>query len=433
MRVLLISNLFPPEVVGGAEIMVAALADGLLELGCDVTVAALAAKGAWRIERPDGLTVEFLAAHPLGNDLLAPSRVRWRRGAWYLLGEANLMARHRLGRLMDRLKPDVVHSSNVTGFGPQAMAAAAVRRLPLVHTTQDYGLICVRGTMFRRGRPCTGQCTDCRVATTLRRVGSQAAHTVVGLSQAVLERHLENGYFQSSQEQPIVRTWHLQGRPQHPPLPAEAKGQESAPPVTFGYIGRLHTTKGVDRLIQAMRRIAADAPMVGRVPAGPRARLLIGGTGSPDLEAELKRQAAGLPVEFLGWVQAESFYPMIDALVVPSLWHEPLGMVAREAHWWGRPVLAARRGGLAEIVNDGRDGLLFDPDDVEEFAGALGRFVQEPTLRRQLSEGARAVAPTDGRAGLAERYREIYRRAIERQRTERPAAAPEPLSEATGP
>ena len=386
MRVLLISNLFPPEVVGGAEIMVAALADGLLELGCDVTVAALAAKGAWRIERPDGLTVEFLAAHPLGNDLLAPSRVRWRRGAWYLLGEANLMARHRLGRLMDRLKPDVVHSSNVTGFGPQAMAAAAVRGLTLVHTTQDYGLICVRGTMFRRGRPCTGQCTDCRVATTLRRVGSQAAHTVVGLSQAVLERHLENGYFQSSQEQPIVRTWHLQGRPQHPPL-----------------------------------------------PAGRRARLLIGGTGSPDLEAELKRQAAGLPVEFLGWVQAESFYPMIDALVVPSLWHEPLGMVAREAHWWGRPVLAARRGGLAEIVNDGRDGLLFDPDDVEEFAWALGRFVQEPALRRQLSEGARAVAPTDGRAGLAERYREIYRRAIERQRTERPAAAPERLSEATGP
>lgn len=430
MRVLLISNLFPPEVVGGAEIMVGALADGLLELGCDVTVAALAAKGAWRVERPDGLTVEFLAAHPLGNDLLAPSRVRWRRGAWYLLGEANLMARQRLGRLMDRLKPDVVHTSNITGFGPQAMAAAAVRRLPLVHTTQDYGLICARGTMFRRGRPCTGQCVDCRAATTLRRVGSQAVHTVVGLSQAVLERHLENGYFQSSQEQPIVRTWHLHGSPQHPPLPAEATDREPAPPVTFGYIGRLHTTKGVDRLIEAMRRMTAVTP-ADRFAR--RARLLIGGTGSPALEADLKRQAAGLPVEFLGWVQAEAFYPMIDALVVPSVWHEPLGMVAREAHWWGRPVLAARRGGLAEIVNHGGDGLLFDPDDMEEFAAALGRFVQESTLRRQLSEGARAIAPTDGRTRLAERYREIYRRAIERQRTERPAAAPEPLSEATGP
>ncbi|WP_119169282.1 glycosyltransferase family 4 protein [Algihabitans albus] len=421
MRVLLISNLFPPEVLGGAEIMVEALAEGLLELDCEVTVAALAADGAWRLERPSGLSAEFVSGHPLGNDLLTTRRVRWRRAAWYLLGEVNLLARRRLGELMDKLQPDVVHTSNLTGFGPQAMAAAAARGLPLVHTIQDYGLVCLRGTMFRGGRPCSGQCGDCRVGTTLRRAGSQTAHSVVGLSQHVLEQHLENGYFQNSEEQAIVRTWHLEGVPQHLPLPSEGAPRQRPDPVTFGYIGRLHPTKGIDRLIEAMRRLDADS-----------ARLVIGGTGNADLEADLKQQAAGLPVEFLGWVDAKSFYPMIDALVVPSIWHEPLGMVAREAHWWGRPVLAARRGGLAEIVRHGTDGLLFDPDDPAEFACALGDFARNADLRRVLVQGARTAAPADGRGGLAERYREIYRRAIE-SRTLRPATAQEPLSEVTGP
>ena len=421
MRVLLISNLFPPEVLGGAEIMVEALAEELLELDCDVTVAALAADGAWRLERPNGLSVEFVSGHPLGNDLLSEKRVRWRRAAWYLLGEVNLQARQRLGRLMDEFRPDVVHTSNLTGFGPQAMAAAAARGLPLVHTVQDYGLVCLRGTMFRQGRPCAGQCGDCRVGTTLRRVGSQTVHSVVGLSQAVLDRHMEHGYFQASEEQQIVRTWHLNGEPEHPPLPSESGTDERPVPVTFGYIGRLHQTKGIDRLIEAMRRLD-----------GSPARLLIGGTGNADLEAELKRQADGLPIEFLGWVDAKSFFPKIDALVVPSIWHEPLGMVVREAHWWGRPALAARRGGLSEIVRHGTDGLLFDPDDAEDFAKALGDFAGDGELRRRLTSGARTTAPADGRARLAERYLDIYRRAIESSRP-RLATPPEPLSEATGP
>ena len=74
--------------------------------------------------------------------------------------------------------------------------------------------------------------------------------------------------------------------------------------------------------------------------------------------------------------------------VVPSLMHEAFGLVALEAMAAGRPVIASRIGGLPDIVTDDKDGLLFEPGDVEALHAALARVLADSALRSRLGEAA---------------------------------------------
>jgi glycosyltransferase involved in cell wall biosynthesis len=79
-------------------------------------------------------------------------------------------------------------------------------------------------------------------------------------------------------------------------------------------------------------------------------------------------------------------------VAVPSRWNEPFGLVALDAAWRERPVVAARRGGLVDVVDDGRTGLLVEPERREELAGALVRLLTDLALARRMGRAARRRA-----------------------------------------
>lgn len=94
-----------------------------------------------------------------------------------------------------------------------------------------------------------------------------------------------------------------------------------------------------------------------------------------------------------GWVDhtdMPSLYAETDICVVPSVWDEPWGLVALEAMASARPVCASRAGGLAEIVVDGKTGLLFDRGDGASLAHALDRLLDDAALRRSMGGDGRA-------------------------------------------
>jgi glycosyltransferase involved in cell wall biosynthesis len=124
--------------------------------------------------------------------------------------------------------------------------------------------------------------------------------------------------------------------------------------------------------------------------------------GDGPLAGELERRGPGLIVrppvpasEVPGWLRA------VDAVAVPSR-REPLGLAAVEALACGTPVVASATGGLLEVVRDGENGLLVQPDDAEALAGALKRLL-DPRLRARLAAaGPGSVAGHDAdRAGEA--------------------------------
>jgi glycosyltransferase involved in cell wall biosynthesis len=127
-----------------------------------------------------------------------------------------------------------------------------------------------------------------------------------------------------------------------------------------GFLGRLHPTKGIRVLLDAIIRISR-----------PDLVLRIAGTGTEPYETELRGAARGHPVEFLGHTPAADFLREIDVLVVPSLWHEPMGRVVIEAAMHGVPVVAAQRGGISELFAEGRTGWSFDPDEPVQLEARL--------------------------------------------------------------
>jgi len=111
-------------------------------------------------------------------------------------------------------------------------------------------------------------------------------------------------------------------------------------------------------------------------------------------------------------VRPEDFLPEIDVLVVPSVWDEPLPTVVVEAFTHGVPVIGSRRGGIPELIEDGRTGLLFDPAQPGSLEAALGRFIDDPRLAYRMREHVLQKAQEFVSEKMLKEYCEIYQRAL---------------------
>jgi glycogen(starch) synthase len=127
----------------------------------------------------------------------------------------------------------------------------------------------------------------------------------------------------------------------------------------------------------------------------PNAKLTIAGVGleRPALERQAEALGLGQSVAFAGWVEPDAVYDLISqstVMLVPSRWREPFGIVAIEAALMARPVIAARTGGLAEVVIDAKTGFLVDKEDPEALANRLREILSRPELAARLGRNARA-------------------------------------------
>jgi glycosyltransferase involved in cell wall biosynthesis len=132
-----------------------------------------------------------------------------------------------------------------------------------------------------------------------------------------------------------------------------------------------------------------DTVVRGRGADAPR--LVIGGDG-PLASSVIKAAQHNPKLEYAGVVGGETKQLLIAgcrALIAPSIWREPLGLVVYEAFDHARPVLAARSGGLTELVQPGKTGYLHAPGDSLELAGQVLELEREPGLREKLGQAAR--------------------------------------------
>jgi len=145
-------------------------------------------------------------------------------------------------------------------------------------------------------------------------------------------------------------------------------------------VGALTAEKGHALLIQAFAKLRREITMC---------RLLVAGEGS--LRAQLERQARGLgsAIIFAGFVRdVDSVYAAGDLFIFPSL-EEGAGSSLLRAMTFGLPVLALARGGVAEIIEDGRTGVLMQEASAEALAQAAARMLRDTALRERLTRAAR--------------------------------------------
>jgi len=336
---------------GGAEAHALRLRDGLLAAGDEVRLLVSNVGSAG-----DG-QADYIA---YGTEA---------RAALSLLQIANPHAITTVRRALAEFRPDVVW---VNMFALQLSPAAifALGSIPKVLFVSDYKIICPLGhKLLPSGALCTNPAgrtclqSGClslphwlrdqpRYALIRRAV--QAFHAVLTCSQCVTEELAANGIPSRPLTLPIQ------------PPPGEFRHHPDPAP-TLLFVGRLNREKGVHLLLRAFARLASDHPA---------ARLRIAGQGPErhSLEQLATTLAIAPKVEFLGWLQPQQLEPEFArawALVAPSTWAEPLGLVAVEALVRGVPAIVPDQGGLAEVVTPGESGWHFRSNDETSLATTL--------------------------------------------------------------
>lgn len=300
-------------------------------------------------------------------------------------------------RTIERRRPDIVHVHNVVPLlSPAVLRAARASGVAVVQTLHNYRLVCPAGTLFRDGRPCE-DCVGRRVAwPAVVHACYRSSRPQSGVVTAMLATHRALGTWHEDVDVYLAVTEFLRDRIVAGGYPAErivVKGNFVADPrvgwpdrdqpverAGMLFVGRLSPEKGIDRVIDAWDAMS-NAPELRVAGAGP--------------QEELVREAAkrNPRIGYVGRLdQAAVAHAMAtsDALVFASRWYEGQPITILEALAAGLPVIAPRLGSIPELVEDGRTGILFDPQAPGALAVAIARAVANPTGLREMGSAARA-------------------------------------------
>jgi glycosyltransferase involved in cell wall biosynthesis len=166
-------------------------------------------------------------------------------------------------------------------------------------------------------------------------------------------------------------------------------------------LGRLEKVKGVDILCTVFERCATRFPNL---------RLDIAGWGT--LESALRERFGGhKQIAFHGSVFGEDKVRLLsesDLLIVPSVWAEVFGVVIIEAYTCGKPVIAARTGGIPEVVEEGTTGWLVRPGDEESLTEAICRAAEDPASVRRMSPACFEAAGRYSVEQVTDGYLSVY-------------------------
>ncbi len=325
--------------------------------------------------------------------------------------------------LLEEVRPDLLHVHHLAGHAATLPGVAARRRIPILFQIQDWWAPCARANLLDAGRrlcsgPAPAKCSACLPLTGLppapllnralyasrNRLTQGAlrhADAFVMGSQAIHQSYLDLGWLR-----PEDRTFVIPYGIERPGGTAAGRRPDRPPgtPLRFGVIGSILPHKGIHVAVAAFRGVdpAAATLQVWGDPAV-----------SPAYTAELEA-LAGPAVRFAGRFDEErrrQVFAGLDALIVPSLGLESFGLVAREALAEGVPVLAARRGALAELFDGAAApcGALFDPEDPEELRGWIARLAERPEIAAAWAVSPPRVKEMDEHAGEIE---EVYERIL---------------------
>lgn len=332
-------------------------------------------------------------------------------------------ARRRVASAIRESRPDVVHVHNTfAAASPAVLRAAAGLAVPVVQTLHNYRAVCPAATLFRAGSPCTdcvaapiplpavvhGCVRGSRLQSTVA-AATITSHRILGTYSHHVSRYITLTRFQRDM---VGRALPADRIVVLPNFLEPDPGEGTQPRSGVLYVGRLALEKGIAPLLEAARRVPAVISVAGGGPA-----------------AEQVERASSL-----GWVarlgllgESEVLESMArsTALVIPSLWYEGFPIVVVEAFATGTPVIASRIGSLAELIDEGVDGLLVEPGDGAALADRIRWAVDHPAEMAAMGANARRR--------YVERYRgpehlnaltAVYAAAIAEMNARRSAVAP---------
>ncbi|MCA6122028.1 glycosyltransferase [Bradyrhizobium sp. WSM 1704] len=314
------------------------------------------------------------------NRLALASRTIWNRSSSL-----------ELTRLLRTHRPQIVHFHNTFPLiSPAAYWAARAEGAAVVQTLHNFRLCCINAVLFRDGRVCE----DCLgKAVPWPGILHKCYRNSLGASSAtatMVATHRLLGTWQKAVDVYIALSEFSRGKLLQGGLPADkitVKPNFVYPDPGPGngngrfalFVGRLSQEKGIETLLAAWRRLRDDIQLkiVGDGPLAQQVR---------------EAAAADGRIEWLGYKPLDFVHRLLGeaaVLLLTSRCYENFPRVAVEAFAKGTPVIASRLGAMAEIVEDGRTGLHFEPGDADDLAAKVGGLLAHPSELAQMRGAAR--------------------------------------------
>jgi glycosyltransferase involved in cell wall biosynthesis len=458
MKILFAAHQFLPDHCAGTEVITLGLARALNARGHETAV--FAAKRSVPFSKLMPVEVEDYAVEGVPVRRIGRPRESLLRS--YRLNYDNPMMAAGLRDYLQEFRPDVVHFMHLQGLSAAAIPIVKKLGISTLYTATDFWTVCPVVDLRRHdGSICIGpdlaHCPRCLasrqpsslVAALVRRTPGSLLRTAGAIPSPLLPaKPLPLRQIKEISERPAyireqINTLDRVIAPTRltrnllisngvvPELVEVSRygvdttnikriprRKKATSGVRFGFIGTLGPHKGCDLLIRAFKRL----------PRAAEATLSIHGGGEEfsAFQKELKRLARwDARITFVGPFpppRVGEVLAALDVLIVPSRWYENTPMVIYEAFAAGVPVVATDLGGMSEVVEHGKNGLLFPLDDVDGLARSLRRLTEEPILIERLHSGIEPVKTLEESAAEMER---LYG-ALIKQRGESPKAPVDP-------
>lgn len=315
------------------------------------------------------------------------------KGAWHEFH--NREAYRNIKALIRQTKPDVLYVLIPGQLTPDIFQAAKEERVPVILRISDFRLICGKNLLMRDGKICVdcmhgdyrpmiqNRCVKGSKALSTLRAASccyqrkryDTVDAVITPPESTKKLLVESGFF--SEEKVYVNPTFIDCSALEPNFEAE------------NYVlclGRFSEEKGFQYAVEAMGFLK-DIPVT----------LTITGTKEscpPELLARMEALGISDKIRFAGFLKGKELEELTkNALCVacPAVWYENLPNVVLESYAYGKPVIASNLGSLADAVENGRSGLLFEPGNPEQIARCIRFLYENPEKRMEMGRYAREL------------------------------------------
>jgi glycosyltransferase involved in cell wall biosynthesis len=419
LTIALLSQQYPPGVVGGIGRLTRDLAQGLVAVGHNIHVLARAAPGsiANTVDFEDGVWVHRLIED--GDEGSAPNEMKvpphlWRHSARMLRELDRLNEMHPI----DIVEAPIWDAEGLAAILRDKFCVVTSLHTPLkkvIETNPDWrvNMTAAKGETYEE----------------IAQAESFVATRADGLranSHAVLEtmRRLYDLHFEGNRVAILPHGMEDRTRGAGNSEGGASSGDRNV--VTVLYAGRFEGRKGTDVLLAAIPELCEKYPFARFVLVGEDRTLPDGSTLGGDFRTRHARANFLDRVIFAGEVsdaQLEQHLRQCDIFAAPSR-YESFGLVFLEAMMFGKPVVGCRAGGMSEVIDERVTGLLAEPGDVPSLVSTVGALLEDGAKRNEFGKAGRErYVRLYTREALIDRtltfYRETLSRRSERSRAER--------------
>ena len=382
MRILVITNLYPPIYYGGYELECRDIIEGLAARGHDITVVtSMSGVGSPRVDgnvhRLMRLKGEEVPAANYANKI---AHLGTYLRAQMRSASISLHNSKAVKSVLNQVRPDVAYVWNLCDVTLSPLVAVSERGIPRVHRLGSLWM--AEGLEYHL--------VSSRVQRLMRSILRNVRNPDVYLKKGIFltcSDFLGRQVIKAGLPKESVFTIYT-----FVPIPDEVQPMYDGPIFRMLWAGRLCEEKGVHIAVRAAGELAKD-------PATGPFELCIVGSGPEDYTSRLKQEIADLKLEdrvhLAGVVPREQLAGMYSerhAFLFTSIWDEPFGQVLTESMGRGLPVIASPAGGSAEFLTNEENALTFPIGDHMALAAAIRRLMNDRELRGRLREtGLRTV------------------------------------------